>query len=54
MIRKFPCYCNLGEHDSKAILLIKEASTKKACLKNGFLIVLENLASFTCFQFNIN
>ena len=29
IIRKFPCYCNECEHESKAYLMIEEASMKK-------------------------
>ena len=35
MIRKFPCYCNLCEHESRACAQSKEAPMEKNMAQNG-------------------
>ena len=39
MIRKFPCYCNLCEHESRACAQSKEAPMEKTWQKTDFDII---------------
>ena len=48
MIRKFPCYCNLCEHESKACVQSNEAPMEKTWLKIDFEMFRKSLSCNLC------